>query len=216
MLYHITTKRAITMLTPHIPKTMKNDEEDKTPRICFAPSINCCLRAISEDGANITYDANDYTKTNLIITLNNGNILTNLINGSNSGNALLSNLIYDDESVQYPVYHAYMPYGVTYNEFYIPTVDEVFDQQYTQEVWLTKPCHVIRAFSFAVINVSVIQEIKLFNYKIGKYVDYQVKDYVIQVLPKDILDKYISLNETIKRDQIELFKLRNQLSRGNL
>lgn len=212
MLYHISTKRYLTELEPKIPRTINNTEDNTTPRICFAPSINCCLRSIAEDGCYITHPVNRYVESNHVMTFDDSLVLSNMITGSDPGEALLSNLMdsITQGEIKYPIYHAYIPIDVEYSEFYTPTPEEVFDQQYTHEVWLKRPCETKCVFSFAVINVSVVQEFPLFNQR-NKVTDtYQLKDYMIQIIPSDILSMYVTCDDMSRRDQIELFKLRHQ------
>ena len=213
MLFHVSESRNLNYLTPKVPRIPIGTIEDHTtPRICFAPSINCCLRGIILDcGINyISYknhsqespvnNTNDMNKLELMMEHDPSVMIL-----SNSINKILR----EGESL-YQVYYAYVPVGVQYGEFYHPSVEEVFDVEITREVWLKKACKIKRIASFIVTGGI---EIGTFNYKdkFGNDRSYPIIDYSYMPI-SDQLASIINRYDKIDKDRtIEEFKLSERL-----
>lgn len=114
MLFHISTDGNIKFLTPRIPISgIEMGEDTTTPRVCFAPSINCCLRAIHLDMTPISFSMNKFNSSayGLVVTDTeikmvkqlhstdvNDTILKNCLSFLSKGNWAPNHL-----------YHAYVP-----------------------------------------------------------------------------------------------------------
>lgn len=214
MLFHISDKRYLTELTPKVPRTVGNEftEDSETPRICFSPSINGCLRGVCEEICN-SFLPNQYDSHLYVNNYEEAHSLVELIDGSDPGVAMLQTLqqLMTKSTTKYPLYHAYIPIGVAYKEFYVPTQKEVYDQPYTKEVWLKRPCDTRRVFSFIVTGAFPVDSVAFPNPNNGQMVNLTIRDYMIQIVPDKLVDSYLICDETSRQDQIKLWKYENDI-----
>lgn len=209
MLYHLSDKYGLTELTPQIPKADKHVEESNTARICFAPSINCCLRGLQVD----THFGSGPNKYNVDARVDNEkdccvNEIMLCMNMHELESMHISNYI-EHFTQPFPLFHVYTPIDVNYKEFVVPTKTDVFDRDYTQEVWLLRPCKVER-----VATIMVVGAMDLFHKKFfftdrvtgaRRRWGFWVRDYEYRIVPDGfveareqmykIIDKELNQNE---------------------
>lgn len=163
MLFHLTDQDDLTELVPKIPRVNPAFENDTTPRICFAPSINSCLRALNVD-TYYSLDRNRYRQTDnpwdeFVVSNERDMATVDLIyNTSKMGLEAvnMSDYIEKNRLEPFPIYHVYVPLDVQYADFIVPYKDEVYDREYTQEVWLLNPCKVKKITSIMVVGTTDI------------------------------------------------------------
>lgn len=159
MLFHLSQISDLTQLNPHIPLVGFNPKEDNvTPRVCFAPTIGKCLQSIGSGLYECqTFQANNYTSNEPVVSSSSRRTMNTLTRSADILSIVNSQLFeytddYAGSECAYPVYHVYVPTDASYSEFYHPNICEVYDVDYTNEVWLTRPCAVEQVFSIIVIG----------------------------------------------------------------
>lgn len=217
MLFHISTTDNLRFLTPMIPRTSNVKAEDQEiARVCFAPSINCCLRAIHLSTIPIRIDWESYDEDNVSLIGNQVDIqkLKMMVCPDVSTMVLKNYLDFltKDFGEHYPLYHAYIPIDVKYNEIYVPSKDEVYDVEHTREVWIKKPCAVKKVFSF-IVTGSVCIDIWQYIDRSGTIHDYGIKDYSYIVIPEHTAKILEKLKDNIDKTIVKRTKLEQRIEK---
>lgn len=168
MLFHLSTTPNLTELTPRIPNTGYGPKEDNTiARVCFAPTIGKCIRAICAGlYDDQIFHKNDYHSDEYIVNGDSQITLDMMADTSDIMNMLQCQFVNfadnrERNTVSYPLYHVYVPLDVRYSEVYKPSPYEVYDVEYTNEVWLTRPCKVQQVCSIIVTSQFIYDTVTL-------------------------------------------------------
>lgn len=217
MLFHISTTDKLRFLTPMIPHTSIFEPEDReVARVCFAPSINCCLRSICLDMTPIRIDWGSYDKDNDSLVGNQVDMqkLKMMVCPDVSTMVLKNYLDFltKDFGEHYPLYHAYVPTDIKYNEIYVPSKDEVFDVEHTREVWIKKPCTVKKVFSF-IVTGSVCIGTWQYADRNGTIHDYDIRDYSYTIVPDDTAKVLKKLKDSTDKAIIRRAKLEQRIEK---
>lgn len=204
MLFHVSAINKLKFLTPAIPRG-DVDEESKTPRVCFAPSINCCLRSICVGFVANYLPFTDYNSDEFIVNDYYIGMIKRMY-PMDAGTVILQNqlglLKTRDSKYMYPLMHAYIPIDVKSNELYTPSIEEVYDSESTHEVWLKRPCAVKKVFSFVVTGCLPIGRMKYVDIR-GNNRSYELYDYSYLQIPNDIASMFEKWKEKYDADLIE-------------
>lgn len=215
MLFHISEKNNLEYLTPRIPQTgLAFNEDATTPRICFAPSINCCLRAICMDSLSNSLKTDFYIARNerKIVEDEDFAIIDKMAIDDIAELILKDRLSWleEDGLTLYPLYHAYVPIDVKYNEVYLPSVDEVFDVKYTHEAWVKHPCKVKKVFSFIVTGSMRIGTFVYTNKKKDLCTG-TIDDYSYTIVSDSVAKCLIDMKTKLQCEFMDRVKLEERL-----
>lgn len=205
MLYHLSNDPNLTVLTHRVPKSAASVEDQETPRVCFAASINGALNAIARYTANnhmhpmYTYsipDASTVTEGNdrwseLAISTRNEFTLTlkeielmNLASRIETGLQL------------YPFYYVYIPSRWVACK----PATSVYDHLITGEVWVEEPIEVTLIGGIYVISSTNLgKTTKIQGSNIQSYSYHYITTPPEYRDPFDLLhvDKHIAIHDKI-------------------